>query len=310
MSYISNTPYSSRNIFINSINATKVHSTDTTTNIHKQNIEFYLDAPIVAPDFTRIIVSLIDFQMPNIIPNIGLNINDKISFQGSVNGKITIQIPMDYYNVLQFVNKFNTIILTSNIPSIICSFDTQSLKLKFTSNVEVIDIINEISYPTTLTNVGITRNDNNSFVFPVNGTTNQPSIINMSSVVNFGSPSVVFLKCDNINVNNLTSSGKSDQTLARIDVDVPFGNIIFHRPVEPTKFLLRQRIIDKLHFTLTTIDDIPISIQGLSFQATLNITYIYPPTLQFNSEELLENALRIEKQKLKINEEDSKKNID
>ena len=81
------------------------------SGIHKQNIEFYLEAPIIAPDFTRIVVSLIDFQMPKIIPNIGLNINDKISFNGSVNGKITIQLPMDYYNVLQFLNTFNTIIL-------------------------------------------------------------------------------------------------------------------------------------------------------------------------------------------------------
>ena len=39
MSYISNTPYSSRNIFINSINAVKVNNTDD--NNKSQNLEFY-----------------------------------------------------------------------------------------------------------------------------------------------------------------------------------------------------------------------------------------------------------------------------
>ena len=306
MSYISNTPYSSRNIFINSINAVKVNNANNDNN--SQNLEFYLDAPIIAPPFTRMIISLIDFQIPNIIPNIGTNINDKLSFQGS-NNKITLTFPSRYYNVLEFVKEFNTLILNSNIPSIVASFSFETLKLTFTSDVDFIKIINETNNPTTLTNVGVIRNNNNSFIFPINGTLTQPSIIEMPSVVNFGSPSVIFLKCDNITVNNLTSSGQSDQTFARIDVNAPFGYTIFHRPVEPTKFLLRQRVIDKLHFSLTTIDNIPISIQGLSFQATLNINFIYPPNLQFQNEELLEQALMIERKKLKMNEEENKKNI-
>ena len=306
MSYLSNTPYSSRNIFINSINAVKVNNTDDDNK--SQNLEFYLDAPIIAPPFTRMVISLIDFQIPNIIPNIGTNINDKLSFQGS-NDKITLTFPSRYYNVLEFVKEFNTLILNSNIPSIIASFSFETLKLTFTSDVDIIKIINEPHNPTTLTNVGVIRNNNNSFIFPINGTLTQPSTIEMPSVVNFGSPSVIFLKCDNITVNNLTSTRQSDQTFARIDVNAPFGYTIFHRPVEPTEFLLRQRVIDKLHSILTTMDNIPISIQVLSFQATLNINFIYPPNLQFQNEELLEQALMIERKKLKMNEEENKKNI-
>ena len=63
MSYLSNTPYSSRNIFINSINAVKVNNTNNDTK--SQNLEFYLDAPIIAPPFTRMVISLLDFQIPN-----------------------------------------------------------------------------------------------------------------------------------------------------------------------------------------------------------------------------------------------------
>ena len=87
MSYINNTPYSSRNIFINSINAVKVNNTGDDNKT--QNLEIYLDAPIIAPPFTRIAISLLDFQIPNIIPNIGTNMNDKLSFENSSNDKIT-----------------------------------------------------------------------------------------------------------------------------------------------------------------------------------------------------------------------------
>ena len=194
MSYINNTPYSSRNIFINSINAVKVNNTGNDNKT--QNLEFNLDAPIIAPPFTRVVISLIDFQIANIIPNIGTNINDKLSFENSSNDKITLTFPSRYYNVLEFVKEFNTLILNSNIPSIVASFSFETLKLTFTSDVDFIKLINEPNNPTTLTNVGVIRNNNNAFIFPINGTLNlgsPPSNIVMPSVVYFGSPSVIFL---------------------------------------------------------------------------------------------------------------------
>lgn len=308
--YDLNTPYSTRNVFINSIDANKISNVDKENGLHEQFFEFYLESPISAPPHTRMVVSLSDFQIPNILPNIVININNKISFLGSVNGYITLTFPMRFYNIITFMEEFHRLVALTPMNDLRASFNYNTLLLTFTSFTENIQIVNETitsiiedtqivtEYPTTCVNIGVTRNINNDFIYPILGVDGDNSCsITMPSVINFTSPNVIFLKCNNILVNNLTGDGRSDQTLARIDVNCPFGYVIYHRPTEITKFLIRERLIEKLRFSLETIDGIPVNIEGLSFQATLTFDFIYPPSLQFNNEDFLGHTLETERRR-------------
>ena len=114
----------------------------------------------------------------------------------------------------------------------------------------------------------------------------------MPSCVNFSGTRFIFLKFKNISVNNLNSSGLTDDAIVRIDNNVPFGYMIFYKPAEAHRFLVGKQTITSVQFTLTDTQGNDLNIFSNDAQITLKIEYIYKAEMRSMEEGTLNYELR------------------
>ena len=313
--YILDTPYHNQVIFMNSENA--IHK-----NIDGEGHYMYSFAtPIELPSNCDMLISVTDAQLPNIIPNV-TSANNQISFYVPTFSKyFTITLAEDdgtvdkVYTVTDWISYVNAAIIieANNQFSLYAEFQQSTTKLKWFSNYPF-KIINTSNYPTScfdLIGFGKDVNGINTYVDEDNGyllsSITSPSYhITMPSVVNFSGSRFIFLKFTNLSVNNMNSSGVTDNAMVRIDNNAPFGYYIFYRPQELHRFLIRRRTINNLAFRLTNTKGENINIWSADAQITLKIEYVYKPALRSMEEGTLQYELRKLGQVPKLNQQEFK----
>ena len=126
----------------------------------------------------------------------------------------------------------------------------------------------------------------------LNSSVNPSYHIQMPSIVNFAGTRFIFVKFKNLSVNNLNSSGSTDNAMVRIPNNAPYGYYIFYRPNEVQRFINRKRIINSLSFRLTDTQDNDINIWSSDAQITLKIEYMYKPDMRSHEEGTINYELR------------------
>ena len=158
-------------------------------------------------------------------------INQIVLFSYTYNNDFyTIEINYGRYDVDQFRNFINQA-LSDNGHYIVCSYDKNTFELSFKSAFPMY-IINSKPYPTTCSAlIGVNKNSENGFIFPVNF--GSPAhIIKMPSMIDFSGSKYIFIVMGGMTVSNLNSNGNLDNTLVRIPGNCNKGSMIFHRPSE------------------------------------------------------------------------------
>jgi len=102
----------------------------------------------------------------------------------------------------------------------------------------------------------------------------------MPSSVNFAGTRFIFVKFNNISVNNLNSNGITDNAMVRIDNNAPFGYMIFYRPSEVQRFIIRKQTINNISFSLTDTQGNELNVFSNDTQITLKIEYMYKPEMR------------------------------
>lgn len=295
-SYSLDTPYSSQVIFLNSRNS-------IFKSIDGEGVYQYdLKTPVQVPTNCKILLSITDAQIPNISPNVTSS-NNKISFSIPTFSKFfTITVADEdgdrVYSADEFVNMVNEKIL----PNSLGQFDLYGIyqptqaKVKWFCNYPF-EIINTTSFPTTCIDLlGFQRDFNNNVVQTgdalLTSKVNPSFHITMPSCVNFTGTPFIFVKFKNISVNNLNSNGLTDDAVVRIDNNVPFGYMIFYRPIEVHKFLVGKQNITSIIFTLTDTQGNDLNIFSNDAQITIKVEYIYKAEMRSMEEGTLNYELR------------------
>jgi len=272
MSIHGDTPYGSINIFLQSSKAT--------TSLSESNKIFYLENPINPPPNTRILMVLSEFEMPNTIYNINSGINNTISFT-TASGSSTITIDAGNYDDENLVDAINTALSATGIVStlggtIVASMSDTSYKYSFSA-----DVAFSITTTTTmLKELGLTNQ------LPTSSATSYVA----TRIGDLGGLANIYLRT-NFGVNNLDSRGEADGLIAKINVDVPFGDYIYFEPPTTIEHLLTDRQIKEISIKLEDVDENELAINGVEFSLTFSVHYQYQREMRALEEYTLPHSL-------------------
>ena len=219
------------------------------------------------------------------------------------NGQLTIRaglssgtggISLSLNNIQQ-----GSLLTTSDVRRVINFVANDVFRITRNNNQFVIfslDIVE--SQQTTITNpcnnvIGLDKDTNRDYILPIVSTNNPMWTIYLPSLVNFLPTSHLFIRFQNISLNNLNSVGDNDNTLIRVPVNASRGNIIFYRPTELVRFMIPKKNISNFSIYLVDSNNITVDLGGLDFQINLRFEFHYPEALKNLEEGSIEHTLTL-----------------
>jgi len=257
MSYILDTKLQTQTIFLNSLRAAS-----------RNPYNFNFSNPIISNLNMRMLISLEDFTISNCFNNVNSN-NNILAFTSDIYGKKQIIIPEKMYNINSFVTQINSQLLQYEITAV---YDKSIFKLSFVSICPF-----RIRVSTCESLIGVSKDNNNEFIYPIESTATPSYTIYMPSCIDFSGSPYLFLKCNNLLFSNINSYGTINNCMARIPINSPYGYKIYYRPTETIKFISSVGNINNLSFSLEDAYNNPLDIGGNEFQMLIKINYIYTP---------------------------------
>ena len=264
MTYLLNTNIPSKSIFLDSINATTVMSLDEATGQCYSDYVWYIMPNIKCLPSHRMIISLVDAQFANVFPNIRSGVNDKFIYSIGTGNTSTLTIPENQYTVESLASYI------TSLTGITVSINYTTYKLQFSTTGSNFTI-----YGTSTVGgqIGLTRNQNGTFVSASSfaNTLTMPSCFNLS-----GTP-YVFVKLKNLVIESIDGGQTNSGTIARLDINAPYGHVCFYKPAAIDQYLSDAKVIDQFRIFLTDHFNNPICLKGLNVQFTIRIQFIEAP---------------------------------
>ena len=207
----------------------------------KSNCIFYLENVIQCPPDTHILIGLTACQIPVSFYNITSN-NNQLSINGSVNGTTNITLTPKNYNTETLTTAINQK-LTLDGNNIICSFDDDSFKFKFSSPTQDISILS-----TTMNKELGIPNDSLPSI-PTGLSYIAPNMVNLSGTQS------IYVMINNLSIQSLDSraGGDLNGVISKVDVCCGFGDYIEFQQTENQFYLIADRNIT--HFNVSLTDD-------------------------------------------------------
>lgn len=246
-----------KTIFLNSQLATKYNNT----------YNFQFSTPINCPLNQQIIISLAEFNVPYVFPLFN-STNNVFAINESGFG-YTLIIPDTIRNPIDLQDYWN-----SNKPLSITStlvYDKNTFKFTIFSSYRV-----NITEETTCGRIIGLEYINQVAQLPLLSTTNPTWHIELPSTVNFRPTDQIFIKTEELTLNNVNSFGSITNTLARVPVNTQPGSIIFYRPTEINRFIILKKTLQTLKVTLVDSLQQNLDIGSQAFQLLLKVEFIYP----------------------------------
>lgn len=239
--YLKNTPFSSKNLYLDSKNAIKEQNT----------YRFDLNTSITRPPGSRMILAVKECQFPNIFPNIRSGINNTFSIQGTISGLNSYTIPEGYYDITQYAT------IIKSLCGLVVTYSSQK-QLIFTSLIEDFTFISTADY------LGSSGSPSSTF-----------GILTMNYVMDFSGLDYVFIK-SNLILRNINNKGETSNTLVRVPISLPWGYSILYTQSNPTNHLTHEQSISTIQLQITDKEERSLNLQNLNFQVVIEVSYIYP----------------------------------
>jgi hypothetical protein len=246
-----------KTLYLNSQLGTK------TNNIY--NFEFA--TPIICPLNQQIIISVSEFSVPYVFPL--FNSSNNVIATSESGTPYTLIIPDYIRNPIDFASYWN-----SNKPvgyTATLVYNKQNFKFTFFSTFPM-----SITTDTTCGRIIGLEYINNVVQLSIGSTTNPTWNLELPSTINFRATDQIFIKTEELTLNNVNSFGTITNTLARVPVNTMPGSIIFYRPTELNRFIIPKKTIQTLKVGLTDALQKPLDIGSQSFQLLLKVEFMYP----------------------------------
>jgi len=246
-----------KTLYLNSQLATK------TNNIY--NFEFA--TPIICPLNMQTIISVAEFNVPNVFPLFNSS-NNVIATSESGNGFI-LTIPNSIRNPVDFAAYWNGNKPVNYTATLV--YNKQTFKFTFFSMFPM-----SITTDTTCGRIIGLEYINNVVQLSIGSTVNPTWNLELPSTINFRPTDQIFIKTEELTLNNVNSFGTITNTLARVPVNAQPGSIIFYRPVELNRFIIPKKTIQTLKVGLVDALQKPLDIGSQAFQLLLKVEFMYP----------------------------------
>ena len=216
---------------------------------NNSDCDFFLETIIEAPRFDmQMLISVIDAEIPYSFYNVTTSNNTLVI------NNIEISINPQNYSAFNIVDAFNVQFALESL-DIVMSFNDNNNKFSLLS-------------PTTFTI------DSTTMIKEL-GMDNLPQTTNTyisNKVCNLAGTSSIYIRSDNMNIQNINSFGKTNGVLSKVLVNTSPGNFIFFQPTTPQYFLLGNSL-NFINIQLLNDDNQFIDFNGLDWSLTLSIEY-------------------------------------
>jgi len=246
-----------KTLYLNSQLGTK------TNNIY--NFEFA--TPIICPLNQQIIISVAEFSVPNVFPL--FNSSNNVIATSESGFVFTLTIPDTIRNPVDFAAYWNGNKPAGYTATLV--YNKQTFKFTFFSSFPM-----SIMTETTCGRIIGLEYINNVVQLSIGSVVNPTWHLELPSTVNFRPTDQIFIKTEELTLNNVNSFGTITNTLARVPVNAQPGSIIFYRPVELNRFIIPKKTIQTLKVGLVDALQKPLDIGSQSFQLLLKVEFIYP----------------------------------
>lgn len=216
---------------------------------NNSDCDFFLETIIEAPRFDmQMLISVIDAEIPYSFYNVTTSNNTLVI------NNIEISINPQNYSAFNIVDAFNVQFALESL-DIVMSFNDNNNKFSLLS-------------PTTFTI------DSTTMIKEL-GMDDLPQTTNTyisNKVCNLAGTSSIYIRSDNMNIQNINSFGKTNGVLSKVLVNTSPGNFIFFQPSTPQYFLLGNSL-NFINIQLLNDDNEFIDFNGLDWSLTLSIEY-------------------------------------
>ena len=246
-----------RTLYINSQLGTKINNT--------YNFEFA--TPISVPLNMLAIISVAEFCVPNVFPL--FNSSNNVISTSESGTPYTLTIPNSIRNPIDFAAYWNGNKPAGYTATLV--YNKQNFKFTFFSTFPM-----SITTDTTCGRIIGLEYINNVVQLSIGSTTSPTWHLELPSTVNFRPTDQIFIKTEELTLNNVNSFGIITNTLARVPVNAQPGSVIFYRPVELNRFIIQKKNIQNLKVSLVDALQNPLDIGSQSFQLLLKVEFMYP----------------------------------
>lgn len=277
MSYILDTNVQSRIIFLDSVNAETIMEQDVTyPNRCYNSYKWYLTNPVTCLPSHSMIISLIDAQFPNVFFNIREDVNNYLHVLVNTTN-YDIYVPTGQYNIETLVSYLNSqlpIVFTINYVNYLLSATSTGASFRIYGDSTIGGVL------------GLNRNSNGTYQTKISfaNTLTFPCSFNLA-----GTP-YVFVKILNQSLESL-DGGDNNGSIARLDINAPFGHVCFFRPPTIEQYLIHGRSIEMFSIMLADHYNIPLCLKNSNIQLTLRVQYIRNPEPDNFVEGTIQNTL-------------------
>jgi hypothetical protein len=246
-----------RTLYLNSQLGTKINNT--------YNFEFA--TPISVPLNMQAIISVSEFSVPNVFPL--FNSSNNVIATSESGFFFTLTIPDYIRNPIDFAAYWNGNKPAGYTATLV--YNKSTFKFTFFSSFPM-----SITTETTCGRIIGLEYINNEVVLSIGSTISPTWHLELPSTVNFRPTDQIFIKSEELTLNNVNSYGIITNTLARVPVNAQPGSVIFYRPVELNRFIIPKKTIQNFKISLTDALQNPLDIGSQSFQLLLKVEFMYP----------------------------------
>lgn len=286
MSLLNDSHESSVSVFLQSNKATRSNS--------DANKIWLLEEQIKPDPHIQLLVSLTSLELPYGFYNITTNNNKLVITNASTDASSTISIDSKNYSGTQLATELTSKMAASSITSVIgftitCSFSDTTNKFTFTSG-------------NTLNNYKI---DTGTTLLKELGVRNQlpassaAGILISPNVCNLSGTSSVYLRCNNLSINNRDSRGNLSGILAKINVNANPSEFIFYNAFESIYYGISDRVVSFLDITLTDDDGNELILNGVDWSLTITMHFQLIKERNIPTKYLLDEIKKLENEKNK-----------
>ena len=246
-----------KTLYLNSQLGTK------TNNIY--NFEFA--TPIICPLNQQIIISVSEFSVPYVFPL--FNSSNNVIATSESGFVFTLIIPDTIRNPIDFAAYWNGNKPAGYTATLV--YNKQTFKFTFFSSFPM-----SIMTETTCGRIIGLEYINNVVQLSIGSSVNPTWHLELPSTINFRPTDQIFIKTEELTLNNVNSFGTITNTLARVPVNTMPGSIIFYRPTELNRFIIPKKTIQTLKVGLVDALQKPLDIGSQAFQLLLKVEFMYP----------------------------------
>lgn len=222
---------------------------------------------IVEPDpHLKMLITLDQFECPKSFFNINSTNNTLIITCNSNTNAITLDI--QNYNADKLASTLTTALLShvSSFGSTISVvFSELTNTFKFSSDSNVLPFTIE-STSTILKILGFNGSEVSASTGTIQG-------LKSSKIANLAGTPSIYIKINNLGIQNRDSRGESDGTVAKIMVDCNYGEFIFYNNVSQVYYPLSARVIKFLEIIISDSDGNELELNGADFSMVLTIHF-------------------------------------